>query len=179
MRETCTKLCGGVWVSGSPDLVLCPALPPGKEARSAFMPGKRSSIRERKRGTSSATNLDIFMSRSVRIMRKTSDCSTGGKAGVRQRKERVLTGSWEEQTTLPTPCLGWHAWRCQRCGARTGCCADRSHSVPGCGSSRGSVASVRPELGVGKKEDEGRSMRKLHAWGRTPTCLESCCSQRP
>jgi hypothetical protein len=31
---------------------------------------------ERKSGTSSATNLDMFMSRSVRIMRKT--CGAGG-----------------------------------------------------------------------------------------------------
>lgn len=43
-----------------------------KVALSAFTPGNRSSMRDRKRGTSSATNLDMFMSRSVRITRYVS-----------------------------------------------------------------------------------------------------------
>ena len=43
-----------------------------KVALSARMPGKRSSMRDRNRGTSSATNLDMFMSRSVRMTRYTS-----------------------------------------------------------------------------------------------------------
>mmetsp|Transcript_18328 Transcript_18328/g.62278 ORF Transcript_18328/g.62278 Transcript_18328/m.62278 type:complete len:245 (+) Transcript_18328:5188-5922(+) len=47
----------------------------GKTALSALRPGNRSSIRDRKSGTSSATNLDMFMSRRVRITRNVSDLS--------------------------------------------------------------------------------------------------------
>ena len=39
----------------------------------ALRPGKRSSMSERKSGTSSATNLDRFMSRSVRMRSMCSD----------------------------------------------------------------------------------------------------------
>ena len=42
---------------------------------SALMPGKISAMSDRKRGTSSATNLDMFMSRRVRIAKKGSDFS--------------------------------------------------------------------------------------------------------
>mmetsp|Transcript_29254 Transcript_29254/g.72343 ORF Transcript_29254/g.72343 Transcript_29254/m.72343 type:complete len:245 (+) Transcript_29254:3147-3881(+) len=47
----------------------------GNTALSALMPGKMSSMREINSGTSSATNLDMFMSRSVRMTRKISDFS--------------------------------------------------------------------------------------------------------
>ena len=47
----------------------------GKVALSALVPGKMSSMSERKSGTSSATNLDMFMSRRVRMARYTSDLS--------------------------------------------------------------------------------------------------------
>ena len=45
----------------------------GNTALSASMPGKMSPMRDLNRGTSSATNLDMFMSRSVRIARYSSD----------------------------------------------------------------------------------------------------------
>lgn len=44
----------------------------GNWALSAFCEGKRSSMRLMKSGTSSATNLDMFMSRSVRIIKNDS-----------------------------------------------------------------------------------------------------------
>ena len=47
----------------------------GNSALGALRPMKRSSKRERKRGTSSATNLDMFMSLSVLIIKKVSDLS--------------------------------------------------------------------------------------------------------
>ena len=45
----------------------------GNEALSALRAGNKSSINDRNSGTSSATNLDMFMSRKHRIIRKTSD----------------------------------------------------------------------------------------------------------
>ncbi|KAA6420712.1 MAG: hypothetical protein FRX49_09289 [Trebouxia sp. A1-2] len=58
--------CDGLGVHAPDDML-------GKEARSALRAGNKSSMRDRNSGTSSATNLDMFMSRRQRIIRNTSD----------------------------------------------------------------------------------------------------------
>ena len=59
----------------------------GKNERSALRPGNRSSMSDRNSGTSSATNLLMFMSRSVRIMWNTSLLRARGcgRSGVSAR----------------------------------------------------------------------------------------------
>ena len=62
-------------------------------------------MRDRKRGTSSATNLLMFMSRSVRIMSSTSDLAqcnaaarqcgrVGGRAARQAQGVQVVLGGW-------------------------------------------------------------------------------------
>ena len=62
------------------------------DARAALTPGKRSSMSERKSGTSSATNLERFMSRSVRISRLASgvDALTRLELPAVRRTARML-----------------------------------------------------------------------------------------
>mmetsp|Transcript_14309 Transcript_14309/g.34772 ORF Transcript_14309/g.34772 Transcript_14309/m.34772 type:complete len:245 (-) Transcript_14309:214-948(-) len=67
--------CGWSWRPLAVATLAMAASMSGKTALSALMPGKISSMRERKSGTSSATNLDMFMSRRVRMARKISDLS--------------------------------------------------------------------------------------------------------
>ncbi len=75
---SCTHLLSQVGCSCRPLAVATAAIAAstsGNVALSAFVPGKMSSMRDRNSVTSSATNLDMFMSRSVRIARYTSDLS--------------------------------------------------------------------------------------------------------
>mmetsp|Transcript_9300 Transcript_9300/g.39101 ORF Transcript_9300/g.39101 Transcript_9300/m.39101 type:complete len:245 (+) Transcript_9300:7149-7883(+) len=75
---SCTHLASQVGCSCRPLAVATLAIAAstsGNVALSAFVPGKMSSMSDRNSGTSSATNLDMFMSRSVRIARYTSDLS--------------------------------------------------------------------------------------------------------
>ena len=70
---------------------------------SALMPGKMSAMSDRKSGTSSATNLDMFMSRSVRIARKGFRFFRVGALGGAHRAEH---GEDVAQTEIVVRLLG-------------------------------------------------------------------------
>lgn len=88
-------------------------------------PGNRSLMRERKSGTSSATNLLMFMSRSVRIMRKTSELEEGVAKWVRGQACRPDPATAE--LPLATPC---RTRKTTQHAARTGALPAAPHPHP-------------------------------------------------